>query len=60
MVASIDRLSSIFRPACRDRVEQLYSDRALTERCLAVYSEVIARVRGKAGAVDPKEPQRAG
>jgi glycosyltransferase involved in cell wall biosynthesis len=58
MVAAVGRITDISRAACRDRVERLYSDRALTERCLAVYAEVIARVRGEAGAIAASEPQR--
>jgi glycosyltransferase involved in cell wall biosynthesis len=60
MAAAVGRIPGISRAACRARVERLYSERALTERCLAVYSEVIARVRGKAAAIAASRPQRAG
>jgi glycosyltransferase involved in cell wall biosynthesis len=59
MVTAVERIPGISRLVCRDRVERLYSDRALTERCLAIYAEVIARVRGEAGARAAKRPVRA-
>ena len=59
MAAAVGRIPGISRPACRDRVERLYSDRVLTERYLAVFSEVIARVRGKAAAIAASRRQRA-
>jgi glycosyltransferase involved in cell wall biosynthesis len=51
MAAAVEGLPAISRPACRARVERLYSDLVATERCLAIYAELIARVRGDVGAV---------
>jgi glycosyltransferase involved in cell wall biosynthesis len=48
MAAAVGRLGALSRAACRARVEQLYSDRAVTERYLRLYTEVIARVQGAA------------
>jgi glycosyltransferase involved in cell wall biosynthesis len=49
MVAAVGRLPALSRAACRARVEGLYSDRAITEGYIRLYSDLIARVRGRHG-----------
>lgn len=51
MAAVVGRIPAISRAACRARVEMLYSDGAVTEGYLGIYSELIARVRSDAGAI---------
>jgi glycosyltransferase involved in cell wall biosynthesis len=50
MAAAVERLPAISRASCRAQVERLYSDRVATERCLAIYAELIARVRTNGAA----------
>jgi glycosyltransferase involved in cell wall biosynthesis len=50
MAAAVRRLPALSRAACRARVEGLYSDEVLVEGCLKIYAELIAQVRGPAGA----------
>lgn len=42
MVAAVARLPAIDRRRCRERVERLYSDRAVVEGYLAVYAQLLA------------------
>ena len=49
MAAAVARLPALSRAACRARVERLYSDAAVTEGYLGVYTQLIARVCGEAG-----------
>jgi glycosyltransferase involved in cell wall biosynthesis len=49
MAAAVAGLPAISRAACRARVERLYSDTALIERYLQLYTELTERVRGAAG-----------
>ena len=57
--AAVGRLAALSRAACRARVEGLYSDHAVTEGYLKVYSELIARVRGDVSAAVAEAPPRA-
>jgi glycosyltransferase involved in cell wall biosynthesis len=51
LVRAVENLGDIRRDACRERVERLFSDKAIVESYLAVYAEMIsARGRVKAGA----------
>ena len=50
MAHAVGRLAEVSRAACRARVEDLYSDTALTESYLRIYAELAAHVRGKAVA----------
>ena len=43
MVAASQRIGELSRAACRGRVERCYSDRAVTDGYLRIYSEMIAR-----------------
>jgi glycosyltransferase involved in cell wall biosynthesis len=51
MAAAVGRLPALSRAACRARVERLYSDMAVTEGYLRLYTELAARVHGAAGTV---------
>jgi glycosyltransferase involved in cell wall biosynthesis len=51
MAGSVERLPALSRADCRARVERLYSDVAITEGYLNIYSGLIARVRRKPGAM---------
>lgn len=42
LVAAVDRIPQIWRQACRDRVEKLFSGRAVTEAYLGVYRAMLA------------------
>jgi glycosyltransferase involved in cell wall biosynthesis len=50
MAAAVGRLPAVSRAACRARVERLYSDTAVTEGYLRLYTELMARARGAGGA----------
>ncbi|QEN85703.1 glycosyltransferase family 4 protein [Labrys sp. KNU-23] len=50
MAAAIARLESIERAACRQRVETLYSEDAVTDRYLQIYEAMIARRGSRAAA----------
>ena len=43
LVAAVDRLQSLDRSACRARVEHLYSDDAVVQSYLSLYSELLPR-----------------
>jgi hypothetical protein len=51
MAGAVALIAQISRAACRTRVESHYSDSAVTDVHYGVYCEVIARVRGEAGAI---------
>jgi glycosyltransferase involved in cell wall biosynthesis len=51
IAAAVGRLTAIARAACRARAERLYGDTTVTESYLRLYTELIQRVRGRAGAV---------
>lgn len=46
MVAAITKLDQIDRSACRSRVDQLYSDRAVTDGYMRAYRQLLSDVRG--------------
>lgn len=51
LVAAVGRLDRIRRSACRERVEQLFSDRSTVEGYLGVYSEMLAATaRGRSAS----------
>jgi glycosyltransferase involved in cell wall biosynthesis len=47
LVAAVGRLGAISRAACRDRVERLFSDRAVVDAYEAVYREMLAEAGGR-------------
>ena len=44
MIAATHRVEEISRAACRQRVEQCYSENAVTDKYLTLYEEMIARM----------------
>ncbi|WP_454818335.1 glycosyltransferase [Labrys neptuniae] len=50
MAAAVARLERIERAACRQRVEMLYSEDAVTDRYLQIYEAMIAGRRSRAAA----------
>jgi glycosyltransferase involved in cell wall biosynthesis len=47
LAATVDRIASIDRRACRKRAERLFSDRAVVDGYLQVYADMRARIDGK-------------
>ena len=60
MVAAVGRVADIDRTACRDRVEQLYSENPVAEGFLAVYRELRTHLRQDEGLLtcEPSWPTR--
>jgi len=50
LVAAVGQLGNIDRVACRTRVEQLFSDVAVTDAYLAVYAEILSARKGRKAA----------
>jgi len=46
-VAAVGRIVTLDRAACRQRVEQLFSETAVVEDYLAVYAEMLAAGGGR-------------
>ena len=50
LVAAVGQIGNISRAACRTRVEQLFSDVAVTDAYLAIYAEMLSARKGRKAA----------
>ena len=50
LVAAVSQIGNISRAACRARVEQLFSDVAVTDAYLAIYAEMLSARKGRKAA----------
>jgi glycosyltransferase involved in cell wall biosynthesis len=54
MIRCVDRVNEISRKACRERVEETYSETAVARQYLTIFEHLIARVRGDSPQGRPK------